>query len=503
MIRQVMVLLTLAAFLNVLFGCSKTELLSPEAKLHNNEYITAVIMPDGTEYVFSSAGGEYVPGLNLVRGVTRSGEQVEVKLEDALYVQVKRVDVGKSLLATVGITAGVLLTVAIIVAATKESCPFVYSWNGAQYVFDAEPLGGAVCEGMKRTDYSRLEHLKAVDGEYRLLIRNEVEETQYLDGLAILAVDHPAGTDVFPDTLGNMFVVSEPVSPTRAVDGVGGDLLPFVTTRDSVAWQSHMPALGVEYNGPWRHELTITFPRPVQTSRARLLLNAGTTLWGSNMVREVLALRGNQLTAWYDSIAAGGEAEQSRMGWMQREELWMLKLQVETAEGWQQQGFVMWAGPLIIEDRAIALDLTEVEGDSVTIRLNPPFGFWTIDYLAIQYDYAPPVAVSEVPLSSATDQYGDDVTINLAATDGSYHVMPEVNDWTEAVFADVLPEPRGQIRSLFLRSTGYYQIHVENVESPQQSLLTYIGFTPNGTVKWSVQKYQEWLRQLVAMQDEQ
>ena len=61
---------------------------------------------------------------------------------------------------TIGLVAAVAVgTVAIIVgvaAATKQSCPFVYSWDGKQYVFDAEPYGGAITRGLEKDDFSTL-----------------------------------------------------------------------------------------------------------------------------------------------------------------------------------------------------------------------------------------------------------------------------------------------------------------------------------------------------------
>ena len=70
--------------------------------------------------------------------------------------------------------------------AGPQSCPFVYSYDGENYIFDAEPLGGAISEGLKKTDYSRLEHLKGVEGKYHLFLRNELEETQYTDAIKLL-----------------------------------------------------------------------------------------------------------------------------------------------------------------------------------------------------------------------------------------------------------------------------------------------------------------------------
>ena len=91
-------------------------------------------------------------------------------------------------------TVGAFVAFVAIALATKQSCPFIYSWNGSEYVFDAEPYGGAVTRGLERDDYSELENLRAENGLYRLMVTNEVPETQYTNLMELQVVDHPAAT---------------------------------------------------------------------------------------------------------------------------------------------------------------------------------------------------------------------------------------------------------------------------------------------------------------------
>jgi hypothetical protein len=44
----------------------------------------------------------------------------------------------------------------------------------------------------------RADQLRARDGRYELRVTNELEETLFLDHLSLVAIDHPAGTDVYP-----------------------------------------------------------------------------------------------------------------------------------------------------------------------------------------------------------------------------------------------------------------------------------------------------------------
>jgi hypothetical protein len=458
------------------------------------EEIVGVVYPDGREVAFSGSGARYQPDGTIV-GRSTTGEEIRTPIDDVLYVKVRRLDAGKSLLATVAVLTVAALAAAIIIAATKESCPFIYSWDGERWVFDAEPLGGSVCEGMRRAEYSEMQSIKPVDGEYRVMVRNEVEETQYLDQLAIVVVDHPATLRPVADTGKAIYLTSTPVSPVYARDENGTDLLPFFAKPDGLFWQSRLPSRPVDTFPTDRHRLIAKFPRPNNAQRASLIVNIGTTLWGSNMIREFLELRGNTIDEWCYDIGERGPAWDQLRAFREREELWQLQIRVHEADSVAGQMFIRGAGPLAVEDRIFPVDLSRVTGDTVTLEFHPPVGFWTIDYLAIDYGEVVPAVAREMPVSRAVDQDGRDVTAQLAGIDEDYYVMPEQGNWCEARFAapDYPPADR---RTVFLKSFGYYTIHMDTTAAPRQDLLVQTGLRPGAASEYAMQRYLEWLAQM-------
>ena len=90
-----------------------------------------------------------------------------------------------------------------------------------QYVFEAEPYGGAVTRGLERDDYGVLPSLTSDAGAYRLLVTNEVNETQMTNLFELWAVDHPAGLRVVPDEWGRLHTLSQPPPPRSAIDLTG------------------------------------------------------------------------------------------------------------------------------------------------------------------------------------------------------------------------------------------------------------------------------------------
>ncbi len=134
----------------------------------------------------------------------------------------------------------------------KGSCPFLFAYNGKrmEFVKDAVPWGSAIGLRINTLGTARVEateewfkigrdQLVPRDGYYDLRITAELWETYYYDHLALMTVDHPAGTEIFVD---ERFVIPPPklavttvATPrkiVRAVDDRGQDVTDLVTTLD-------------------------------------------------------------------------------------------------------------------------------------------------------------------------------------------------------------------------------------------------------------------------------
>jgi Tfp pilus assembly protein PilF len=94
----------------------------------------------------------------------------------------------------------------------KGSCPFLFAYNGKEmkFVKDTVPWGSAIGLRINTLGTARVEateewykiggdELVPRDGFYDLRITAELWETYYYDQLALMTVDHPAGTDIFVD----------------------------------------------------------------------------------------------------------------------------------------------------------------------------------------------------------------------------------------------------------------------------------------------------------------
>ncbi len=133
-----------------------------------------------------------------------------------------------------------------------SSCPILFSWNGHEYEFIADMIGPGVVghwialgerdvpdpdEYLKVSAHS----VKPRNGLLSFRFLEPMEETVYLDQVRLLAIDHPAAYEVFPN---ERFVSAPPFPefrviasqnahpPAGAWDDRGHDALPLIAKAD-------------------------------------------------------------------------------------------------------------------------------------------------------------------------------------------------------------------------------------------------------------------------------
>jgi hypothetical protein len=487
-IQQAIATLLIAVFLCTSCTVMKVRKLDVnQVAQPQQEHIVGITTKKGEDVQFDPPGGM----------VNRDAIEAKVKtvpytitIQDVqrLWVERKGTSGPRTVGLTVAIVAVALGTIAAVLLLTKQSCPFVYSWDGTQYVFDAEPYGGAITRGLERDDYSELEHLREQNGLYRLMLTNEVDETQFTNLTELWVVDHAPELRVVSDEKGNLRGFGDVQKLRAARDLYGNDLLPWLQSTDRKIWE---PDAVAGPNGNLRQEVILTFPKPEGVKQANLIANAATGLWGSYMIKRMVELRGREAVSWLSSLDHDRTSVAALEAWGAREETYRLRVEVEEPTGWELRGTLPPGGPLLAEDRVIPLDVSRVPGNQLRIRLRPPVGFWALNSFAVAYGAGQEVGVLRVAAKSATTWDNKDVLGDLTAVDDRYYAMPYTTDRAEITFP-APPRKHGTERTVFLHSRGWYQLHLGANGEPDETTLTKLLSVPGAPVQFAADRFAEW-----------
>lgn len=132
------------------------------------------------------------------------------------------------------------------------SCPILYAWDGEKIRFVTDFLGGSAYGNLHAPGtYSypdtdevvKMESfpLVAKDGLYEMRWVNQLEEVIIYDEAALLVVDHPADTEVFPNERlmpgppypeRELYAVQGARAPVRVTDHLGRDVSELVRAKD-------------------------------------------------------------------------------------------------------------------------------------------------------------------------------------------------------------------------------------------------------------------------------
>jgi hypothetical protein len=431
-----------------------------------------------------------------------------VPLEDVTQVDLK---------AAKGGGAGKAITIAVVVAAVvgilvlagqsgkdpapppqelQVCSPLVSSYDGEGYVADADVFGGALHRRAKRTDFDSLDHLRASDGHYRLRIDKTHAETEYVDELALVAVEHAAGTRVLPDGNGVLRSFVAPHRPLRAETFRGDDVTGLVARRDDSAWISSPFGRDPDSADDVRDGLVVEFARPAGSDAVKLALRLQNTSWAYYLRHRFLELLGRDVDRWYAGLDASPEQFAAFDAARQREIA--LQVQVWDGSGWRRRALVPDLGSALFRDLAVVLDVRDLPADRLRVRLDSTVGLWMVDSIEADFSKDAELPVREIRPTLARDEHGSDVTAALLAADDRSYEMTDASTWAEVTF-DAPPCRPGLERTLVLRANGYYRIHVHSDGEPQPELVRRLIQEPGAFGRYSLRLLNEHERPLVAL----
>ncbi|MGH7582230.1 MAG: hypothetical protein ACREL5_03280 [Gemmatimonadales bacterium] len=370
------------------------------------------------------------------------------------------------------------------------SCPLIYSWNGHDWHLDSGTFGGAITPALARTDLDNLIFAHAESGLLKFRMTDEADETEHVDAFTVVAVDHPAGTDVAPDARANgtFHVVDRLRPPLAARDLAGRDVLPLVDAPDAHSWESAVESRDPQNPAQLRDGIEATFARPEHSEQLQLVVDAQNTEWAATMMGEMVSAFGRLTAQWYaPATSATASAPMARA----QHEDGFLAVSVWDGRTWRPGGEIWEAGPEVAKRQVLPIDVAGIPGDSIRIRLESAPSFWRIDYLGLGPVIDAPIVARDLPTISATSLRTPDALERLQRMDGRYLDM-ERGDTVAIAVRDTAAAPSpGVTRSYLARTSGWYRVHGRDDAAPDIAALTALGQGPHAPARLAVIRMNE------------
>ena len=206
-----------------------------------------------------------------------------------------------------------------------SSCPTLFAWDGHHFDFISDMLGAGVVGHWvgpgernipRPTEYVKVDgnRIRLRDGKLSFRLMEPMEEVVYLDHARLLAVDHPADTDVYP----NEYFASNPPypefkvissrnarPPAGARDDAGRDVLPQLLYRDRkyVTGFELLPFAGFAK----MHTLELDLGEPYRAGPLRLLLHGYVDYFTANSMYAANQAGVHAVAPYVEALRPNGE----------------------------------------------------------------------------------------------------------------------------------------------------------------------------------------------------
>ncbi len=389
------------------------------------------------------------------------------------------------ILGAIGYTLGAMAVAAIIIAATKSSCPFVSADDGNSFSIQGEIYGGAIYPQLAKHDYLPLKLAPTADGAYHIKISNELKEIQYTDLAELWVIEHQPKTKVLAGTNGELYSISDPQAPIEASLRYHNDALKNIAEANDL----HMQYFDDSASKNGTNDLMVTFHKPEQAKQAKLLLTLKNSYFLDYLYGELAKGFGKYYASYIKKQHKKTAAE--LLKWVSEQKI-PLEISIKTAEGWKKVQELNTIGPLATREVVIPIDLSGITSKELQLRLSSGFMFWEIDAMAIDYSSNTDFAVEKLSLAQATDEKGKDIRSLINSEDGQYLAQPEIGNVATLEYK-AGKKKEGMAYSYVFHTKGYYQ-HIRNFTGKADIKFLKQFTKPNAFPLYGIESYKQKLR---------
>jgi hypothetical protein len=415
--------------------------------------------------------------------IKKTGDKVQIPFANIAKVEVFELDGMKTIMSVAGTICTALIVVFLIALIAKgSSCPFIYASTGNVYNFTGEIYSGATALPLERNDYLPIGGLKPIDNKYNLRITNEVNEIQKTNLTELVLIDHNPESKILMDKYGTAYSLATIKRPSEATDTYGNSILKELSNSDSLRYVS-----SVIKDQIIKDTISLTFDKPENVTSSKLVIKGKNTMWLDYIYGKFSDLFGNRFEKWKEK--SDRKPREELLKW-EFDQGMPLAVYLQTESGLKLVDYFNLPGPMADKEDILQIDLSEIHTDKVKLKLVSGVLFWDIDYVGMDFTSSEQVNTTVVPIYSAIDENGKDVTPLLAKDDDKYLIQPLPVNKTNLTFMS--PECRpGMERTAFLHSKGHYEILRDTKGKPDIAYLkTFL--EPGAFIKYSKDHFLEY-----------
>jgi hypothetical protein len=430
----------------------------------------------------------YVPQGNIgIGSYTLSLDQVQkIEVLQKDKARTTRSYIGGALI----ITGGALVIAAIIIAATKSSCPFVSGYDGNDFTLQGEIYGGAIYPQLARNDYMPLRLSPDKDNKLQLKISNELKERQYTDMADLWAITHKKNTKVLSDDDGNLYSLSALEPPVDAVLSDGKNVTHDLINADD----DHVLYFDDTTSSIANNSTVIKFNKPAGQQTGKLFLSLKNSYFLDYLYGELAKGFGSYYSTYMKKQKNKPAAE--LLKWVKEQQI-PLEVSVNTTKGWRKIKDITTIGPVANREIVVPVDLSETTGDITEIKLSSGFMFWEIDAAAMDYTADKDFVIEKLKPVQAVDETGKDILNSISKEDGIYLAQPEIGNTATITYQPLSPISDEQTHSFILHTKGYYE-HIRDFTGKPDTKFLKAFTRPNAFPLYGMKQYQKLKNENVA-----
>jgi hypothetical protein len=326
----------------------------------------------------------------------------------------------------------------------------VYAWDGSRYVRETEGFPFSPLASLKAGTHERLYALKPdADGTLRVSVREERDETSYVDQTVLRAVDFdPApGRSVVADVDGGIHTLETPSEPLSCITSLGDACEVQVNNIDDDVLTFDPKSL-LEKQEDLTHDVLLTFHRPIHKNKAKLFLKVESASPGnfSDMTLKKLGSRG---LAMFDSFFArtgNGSVLENAL----KDSSFYLAVDVHEGDSWRRVNEVRAGDYGGWDDFLVPIDFRDTTSNTVTVRLRTIW-LYKIDFVGLDWSEDQPVRITTLEPTAQTDVHARETL----SKDDEKNLVLKKGEETLLLYKDS-PRTEGKERQYIFSLRGYF-----------------------------------------------